>query len=55
MKNNKNKFNITIMISFFGGLVIYLIGLFLLFGAFIAVGQYTIWRRNSNIGNFWNW
>ena len=33
MKNNKNKFNITIMISFFGGIVVYLIGLFLLFGA----------------------
>lgn len=33
MKNNKDKFNITIMISFFSGLVIYLIGLLLLFGA----------------------
>ncbi len=36
MKNDKNKFNITIMISFFGGLVIYLIGLFLLFGSSIT-------------------
>ena len=32
MKNNKNKFNITIMISFFGGIVLYLIGLYKLFG-----------------------
>lgn len=36
MKNNKSKFNLTIMISFFGGLVIYLIGLFLLFGASVS-------------------
>ena len=36
MKNDKNKFNVTIMISFFGGLVIYLIGLFLLFGSSIT-------------------
>ncbi len=36
MKNNKSKFNLTIMISFFGGLVIYLIGLFLLFGASVT-------------------
>ncbi len=36
MKNDKSKFNVTIMISFFGGLVIYLIGLFLLFGASVS-------------------
>lgn len=36
MKNNKSKFNIAIMISFMGGLILYLVGLFLLFGATVT-------------------
>ena len=36
MKNNKSKFNIAVMIGFMGGLIIYLVGLFLLFGASVT-------------------
>lgn len=36
MKDSKSKFNIAVMISFMGGLILYLVGLFLLFGATIT-------------------